>query len=90
MRARQSQSSLARRRYKPTQRYPSAFCRRNGSRHGRMRMEDGKTKDYLRRTRRTHLRSSDATSTTIASPRHSAHAPADSGIVPNAVLRNGT
>lgn len=90
MRARQSQSSLARRRYKPTQRYPSAFCRRNGSRHGRTRMEDGKTKDYLRRARRTHLRNSDATSTTIANPRHSAHAPADSGIVPNAVLRNGT
>ena len=39
--------------------------------------------------RRTHLRSSEAMSTIMARPKHSTHAPALSGTVPKAMLRNG-
>ena len=40
-------------------------------------------------TRSTSLRNSDATSTMAANPTHSSQAPPLSGVVPNAVLRNG-
>lgn len=45
---------------------------------------------FFARMRRKILRISEATSTKNARPMHSSHAIGGSGVVPNAVLRNGT